>query len=61
MNDWLRSERLRQIPDENVRALIFDHDERLTVLEADRRVRNLVISGVFACGTIVMGVVIKLL
>ena len=44
MDDAARFEHLRAVPDEHVRALFYDQHERLRDLEADQRMRQLIIA-----------------
>lgn len=44
MDDATRWEHLRAVADDHVRALFYDMNERLVELEADKRLRQLVIT-----------------
>ena len=44
MDDETRFEHLRAIPDEHIRLIVYDFNERLIELESDKRLRHLAIS-----------------
>lgn len=50
MDDAQRWEHLRAIEDSHVRALFYDMHERLSEMEADKRMRHLVTSFAFGAG-----------